>query len=86
MISFRDHHLFEKTDIGRIRNKFNTLNSDNKIIITTEKDTLRLDMHKSYLLQHNLPIYALPIEVKFLFDDGGKFDDEVKNFLLNFKV
>ena len=86
MISFRDHHLFEKTDIGRIRNKFEQINSDNKIIITTEKDTLRLDMHKPYLLQHNLPIYALPIEVKFLFDDGEKFDNEVKEFLFNFKV
>ena len=86
MISFRDHHLFEKTDIGRIRNKFEALNSENKIIITTEKDTFRLDMHKPYLLQHQLPIYALPIQVKFLFDDGEKFDNEVKNFLLDFKV
>ncbi len=86
MISFRDHHLFEKTDIGRIRSKFEEINSDNKIIITTEKDTLRLDMHKPYLLQHDLPIYALPIEVKFLFDDGEKFGNEVKNFLLDFKV
>jgi len=86
MISFDDHHLFEKTDIGRIRKKFDEIDSDNKIIITTEKDTLRLDMHKPYLQQHHLPIYAIPIEVRFLFDEKEKFDNEVKDFLLNFKV
>ncbi len=86
MISFSDHHLFEKTDIGRIRKQFEEMDSDNKVIITTEKDTLRLDMHKAYLRQHDLPIYAIPIEVRFLFDDKEKFDHEVKDFLLNFKV
>jgi len=33
-----------------------------------------------------LQIYVLPIRVKFLFDEQEKFDNEVKDFLLNFKV
>lgn len=85
-LTFGDHHLFEKPDIGRIGKSYEDIQSDNKIIITTEKDALRLDLHRDYLIEHQLQIYVLPIRVKFLFDEQEKFDNEVKDFLLNFKV
>ncbi len=85
-LTFGDHHLFEKPDIGKIRKSFEDIPSNNKIIITTEKDALRLELHKAHLEEHGLPIYVLPIRVNFLFNEQEKFDQQVKDYLLDFKV
>ncbi len=64
-IKFPDHHEYTKHDIIRITKSFNSLNAEKRIIITTEKDAMRLhsveipDEIKSVL-------YYVPVEVKFL--------------------
>ncbi len=56
------------------------------MILTTEKDAMRLQLHHPYLQEHRLPVFALPVEVAFHFNEGEKFDAEVKQFLLDFKI
>src|SRR5680860_165417 len=41
IFSFPDHYNFSKTDISSMIKKFESINSGNKIIITTEKDAMR---------------------------------------------
>ena len=41
-LKFKDHHLFTPDDIRDIHEKFDTFVSENKIIVTTEKDYMRL--------------------------------------------
>lgn len=41
-INFKDHHLFSAEDIRDIREKFDTFASKDKIVVTTEKDFMRL--------------------------------------------
>jgi tetraacyldisaccharide 4'-kinase len=67
---FADHHHFEKQDIVAIKNK-----SQNKIIITTEKDFVRLKKNFS-----NEKLFYLPIQSKFL---SGKdnFDKTILNYV-----
>jgi tetraacyldisaccharide 4'-kinase len=83
---YADHHNFSTEDLRDIRGQFLRLDSPNKIIVTTEKDAMRLEVHREYIQQEDLPIFVLPIEVAFLFDEGPKFDQLIQNYLLNFKV
>ena len=43
LISFPDHHDFTLEDIQKIHKKFDTFASDNKVLVTTEKDFVRLN-------------------------------------------
>lgn len=54
---FRDHHKFTKTDIEKIHTK--KVNTDSELIITTEKDFIKLKP----LVPDILTIYALPVMV-----------------------
>lgn len=86
ILEYEDHHMFTKNDIAQLKKRFDNMESKNKLIITTEKDAMRLELHRPYLIENQLPIFALPIQVKFHFDDGAGFESTVQNFLLNFKA
>ncbi|TAD94150.1 MAG: tetraacyldisaccharide 4'-kinase [Bacteroidetes bacterium] len=80
--TFRDHHIFTIDDWNEIDARFRTLGGKDSIILTTEKDAVRL-LKFADLLQH-LPVYVLPIEHQFLFNEGPDFDAAVLNFINNF--
>lgn len=65
-LAFSDHHIFTIDDVKEIQRKFNQLAGDQKIILTTEKDAVRLIKFQQEL--KDWPIYVLPIEMVFLFD------------------
>jgi tetraacyldisaccharide 4'-kinase len=67
---FPDHHHFIQKDINNIKNK-----SQNKIIITTEKDFVRL---KGSIPAEQL--FYLPIRSSFL-SDGENFDKTILNYV-----
>lgn len=77
-LSFPDHHNFTEEDLEQIVSKFESLSSDRCIILTTEKDSVRL-MHQNRLSQ--LPIYVLPIEVEISSNENYDFDEVVKSFV-----
>lgn len=74
-LAFPDHHNFLKNDFELIASKFQQISGEDKIILTTEKDAVRLSNCSDYQSIAHLPIYYLPIEVKFLDNDGEKFSD-----------
>jgi len=86
VLEYEDHHYFDSDDIQNLQRTFNVLSAPRKIILTTEKDAVRLESHRDFFADSGLPIFALPIEVAFHGDDGARFDQDVKDFLLNFKV
>lgn len=69
-LTFPDHHHFSENDIQEIKNK-----AKNNIIITTEKDFVRL---KGSLPSEQL--FYLPIQSKFL-SKGTAFDQKIKNYV-----
>lgn len=83
---YEDHHYFTPHDMSILKQQFESIESIEKAIITTEKDATRLLLHLPFIKDSNLPVYVLPVHVEFLEDDGKRFDDLVKSFLLNFKV
>ena len=80
-LSFRDHHNFTKKDFQLIEQEWETLPTENKIIIVTEKDAARL-YSNNYLPEMLKPkIFALPVEVKFLFDQESLFIHKLKDYV-----
>lgn len=75
---YDDHHCFTDTDIDVILDGFNSVIGKNKIIVTTEKDLMRLTK-ASYLNKfENVPLFTIPIEVRF----NDKKEEEIFNNLI----
>jgi len=85
-LEFEDHHYFTNYDIGQLKANYDRIDSNKKIILTTEKDAMRLELHRKYLLDNQMPVFALPVQVRFHQNDGAAFDQHVRDYLLNFKV
>ncbi|MFM7646148.1 MAG: tetraacyldisaccharide 4'-kinase [Sphingomonadales bacterium] len=82
-LTFRDHHIFSIEDFKDIVREFERIPSSQRIIITTEKDAVRLEKFNVEI--DNLPWYVLPIEHRFLFDEQVVFDRLVIDFIEHFE-
>ncbi|RUT73539.1 tetraacyldisaccharide 4'-kinase [Ancylomarina longa] len=80
-IQFPDHYSFTQKDINLIREKFDNLEGENKIIITTEKDAMRLhDMQiETDIIRKNL--FFVPLRIKFMNEDKSLFDNQILNYV-----
>ena len=81
-ISYSDHHIFSIEDLQEMKEKFDQINSKSKLILTTEKDAVRLVKYTQEL--NNIPLYVLPIKPKFLFDSERNFNELVLNYVAQF--
>ncbi len=80
-LDFPDHHNYTKKDILFIRKTWNEQYAKRKLMVTTEKDAMRL-INSPYLrLLKDLPMVYLPIEVKFHGQDGNNFNKQVLNYV-----
>lgn len=73
-LAFADHHNFSANDIGRIREAYSALPGATKIIVTTEKDAMRLRGKAD-----GMPVYVLPIEVAFHKENDKDFDKLIES-------
>ena len=78
-LPFSDHHIYLGNDIRRILERFNQLNSERKIIVTTEKDAARLANSPYFCQFENVPLYDLPVNVRF--HEEEKFNEEILNYV-----
>lgn len=81
ILSFPDHYNFKKEDIFNIMRKFESMDSEKKIIITTEKDMMRLKDREDLSDDFRNALYYLPVKVKFLEDDGKAFNKKILNYV-----
>ncbi|MBL7764038.1 MAG: tetraacyldisaccharide 4'-kinase [Chitinophagaceae bacterium] len=80
---FPDHHIFSIDDLKEIKKRFEKIEAAQKIILTTEKDAMRLIKFRDVL--RDLPMYVIPIRHHFLFEKAETFNGIVINFIENFK-
>lgn len=83
MLQYSDHHIFTIDDLKEIKKKFASIEADKKIILTTEKDAVRLIKFKNEI--KNWPLYVIPVKHKFLFNEEQRFNQSVINFIKDFK-
>lgn len=86
IMEYEDHRYFSKYDLGRLKKVFENMPSQKKVILTTEKDAMRLELHRTFIIENRLPIFAVPAEVCFHGEDGELFDQYVRTFLLDFRA
>lgn len=87
-LEYADHHFFEESEMSDIKKAFGNISTEDnqKMILTTEKDAVRLEMHKNFIIENKLPIFVMPVQVQFHFEEKTQFDQTIRDFLLNFKV
>ncbi len=82
MLRYADHHIFSISDLEDIKKQFEAIATPNKMILTTEKDAVRL--HKFAQELSALPIGVIPIEHAFLFGQADAFAAQVTGFVGRF--
>ncbi len=81
-LKFRDHHIWTKPDFEKIKTEFEKIQSNNKVIITTEKDSVRFIDNNNIDILQNTPIYYIPITVNFLdLEQEKQFKKQVVNYV-----
>ena len=80
-IKFRDHYQYQSKDMLEIKKTFESIFSKNKIIVTTEKDAMRIKDTPLMNFFVNLPFFYLPIEVKFHKKYKEKFDKQIEEYV-----
>jgi len=86
-LEFADHHFFKSGDIDKIATQYKAIEAKNKIIVTTEKDAIRLQIleEKQKTKLSDLPLYYLPIELEFLHDDKQLFENQIIDYIFKNK-
>lgn len=79
-IEFADHHDYSLDDLVSIRAKLDSYEGGNKIIVTTEKDAMRLRGNDLEETANSLPLYTLPIEIDFK-DKTQEFNQTIINYV-----
>lgn len=78
---FSDHHHFTHSDMDSILEKFNSMPGRRKLLLTTEKDAVRL-MNNPYF-PHQLRKYAyyIPIKVDLMYSEGPDLKETIERMI-----
>lgn len=78
-LAFGDHHTYIGSDIKKIAASYATMEGNDKIVVTTEKDLARL-AKSAYLCQlESVALYAAPVSIHF--HEEEKFNEEIKYYV-----
>jgi len=80
-LSFPDHHNFTKTDIENILSEYYSITSDKNIILSTEKDKVKLTNFKTKF--DGIKLFFIPINIKI--DREQEFNNLITDYVTNHK-
>lgn len=78
---FPDHHDYTRKDMEMLRQRFESMPKGRRIILTTEKDAVRMINNPYFPHQLKPYIYYIPIRVEFTQDDGLSFADSLNRLI-----
>jgi tetraacyldisaccharide 4'-kinase len=84
-LRFADHHRYSAGDIQKIKDTFAQIPDDKKIIITTEKDAMRLNTENLRSLYNDLPLFYMRVDVKFHQKDYELFKEIIVKHVAKFR-
>lgn len=79
---FADHYRFGPTSLRRLSDMFKALTSEQKIVLTTEKDAPRWQLLGDRLQKTGLPFYCLPVEVYMSAEDESFLVNKIEELCL----
>lgn len=80
-VKFPDHHQYTKSDLGLVQKTFHSIPTENKIILTTEKDAMRLKLPEFSIILDALPIFYMPIEIDFYEHEKEQFNEQIIHYV-----
>lgn len=78
-LAFDDHHEYSLKDLEDIDRYYHSFEPGNKILVTTEKDLMRLKNTSVWEVAKRMQIYILPVEVKFK-DKEEEFNEMILKY------
>jgi tetraacyldisaccharide 4'-kinase len=81
VLRFPDHHDYTPADLTKIISRYNDLPTQKKIMVTTEKDAMRLKVPECADYFKNLPLFCIPMEIDFHGEDKALFDEEIARYV-----
>ncbi len=83
---YRDHHQFTPANLKKLQAHFHKTIGQDKVVITTEKDAMRLyDSGLSKYLK-DMPVYYIPVRVYFQDQDKERFGRMIFRFLERYQA
>ena len=80
-IRFKDHHNFSSQDIKLIEQAYNEIANENKLIITTEKDSVRFQKFYNIADEFKKAWYYIPIEIEILNNEKKSFNNYIIDYV-----
>lgn len=77
LLNFPDHHFFTVADYKKLLNKV----AENRIIIVTEKDAVRIQADENYPESLKNRTYVLPVKIKILNNEEKTLITIIKNYV-----
>ena len=81
LLRFADHYYFTFTDLEKMQDALSQLSAPRRILITTEKDAVRLDLLKAEILRLGLPLFVLPVDIEILFGEAPDFNQRILDYV-----
>lgn len=81
ILNFPDHHVYKEKDLLKIKSKYDAGFIGRKIILTTEKDAMRLINSPYFSLLKGMPLYYIPIRLKLHAKDRLKFKNQIIEYV-----
>jgi tetraacyldisaccharide 4'-kinase len=81
VINFKDHYQYTVRDLEKITREYQSIISKDKVIFTTEKDATRLEKEEFTSYLNELPVYYIPIRIKFHDCNDVKFDKLILDYV-----
>ena len=79
-MAYGDHHAFKHKDIRHINEAFADMPSP-KVIITTEKDMVRLETAKGLSDEVRNSLYVLPVRISFMLEGETMFNENIIGYV-----
>jgi tetraacyldisaccharide 4'-kinase len=86
-LEYDDHHAFHERDLANITRQYEQFSKEEgRIVLTTEKDAIRLEPYFNQLMEAEIPVFIVPIRHHFLFNGQIGFEDQLVSYLMNFTI
>ena len=79
-LAYGDHHVFKQKDIHHINETFASMPSP-KVIITTEKDMVRLETTEGLSDEVRNNLYVLPVRIRFMLKGEATFNENIIGYV-----
>lgn len=81
---FSDHHAYTRKDMNMLHKRFTTMKGHNRIMVTTEKDAVRMAASPYFPPEMRPHTFYVPVKVEFSSHGNTTFEEAIARYLRDF--